>query len=387
VRAYSLTHLSDGELRRDLASVAAQERSSTALVVAHIAEFETRRLYAPAGFPSMFEYCTRELHYSEQAALKRIRAARAARRFPAVLTALAEGRLHLSAVVLLKPHLTRRNAAELLEAASFKTRDQIEQLLAHRFPKADVPTRLQPLAPALSGSASAEQVSPGTVETVATANPLTPGKPFADRTPELTPPQPMTVAPPQQVSPGTPSVPFPKVTPLAPERFALQVTISKSTHDKLRHAQELLSHALPSGDLAQVLDRALDALICKLEKRKFGATDKPRPQPKSSRSKRHVPAHVRREVWERDQGQCTFVGDTGRRCEARKLVEYDHVDPIARGGIATVRSIRLRCRAHNQLEAERAYGDGFMHEKRETARRARAMSATPVPPSGSPARA
>jgi hypothetical protein len=166
-----LSHLSDGELKRELASVTARERSSTALVVAHIEDFETRRLYAPAGFPSMFAYCTRELHYSEQAALKRIRAARAARRFPAAVTALAEGRLHLSAVVLLKPHLTRRNAAELLEAASFKTRAEIEQLLAHRFPKADVPTRLQPLATPPSGGTRPEQLSPGTVETVATAEP------------------------------------------------------------------------------------------------------------------------------------------------------------------------------------------------------------------------
>jgi 5-methylcytosine-specific restriction endonuclease McrA len=168
-------------------------------------------------------------------------------------------------------------------------------------------------------------------------------------------------------------VPFPKVTPLAPERFALQVTISKSTHDKLRHAQELLSHALPSGDLAQVLDRALDALIGQLEKSKFAATDRPRTgrQGKSTK-KRCIPARVKRAVWERDQGQCTFVGDTGHRCASRKFLEYDHLDPIARGGTATVESIRLRCRSHNQYEAERTLGDGFMHEKRERARRARA---------------
>jgi hypothetical protein len=365
VRAHSLSHLSDGELKRELASVTAQERSSTALVVAHIAEFETRRLYAPAGFPSMFEYCTRELHYSEQAALKRIRAARAARRFPEVLTALADGRLHLSAVVLLKPHLTRRNAAELLEAASFKTRYQIEQLLAHRFPKADVPTRLQPLAPAPSGSASAEQLSPGTVETFATANPLTPR-------PELTLPQPVTGAPPQQVSPETPPETFPKVTPLAPERYALQVTIPKSTHDKLRRAQELLSHALPSRDLAQVLDRALDALIGQLQKRKYGATDRPRTGRQGKPThKRCIPAHVKRVVRERDQDRCTFVGDTGRRCEARDFLEFDHVDAVARGGPSTEENVRLRCRSHNQYEAERAFGAGFMHQKRETFRATR----------------
>src|SRR6185295_18215578 len=50
----------------------------------------------------------------------------------------------------------------------------------------------------------------------------------------------------------------------ARERYLVQVTISKSTHDKLRYAQELLGHALPSGDVARVLDRALDSLIAQL---------------------------------------------------------------------------------------------------------------------------
>jgi 5-methylcytosine-specific restriction endonuclease McrA len=163
------------------------------------------------------------------------------------------------------------------------------------------------------------------------------------------------------------------VTPLAPERFALQVTISKSTHDKLRHAQELLSHAVPSGDVADVLDRALDALIGQLEKRKCGATDRPRTGRQRKPTKRCIPAHVKRAVWERDRGQCTFVGDTGLRCASRKFLEYDHADLIARGGTATVDSIRLLCRSHNQYEAERTFGDGFMHEKRERARCARAM--------------
>ena len=87
---------------------------------------------------------------------------------------------------------------------------------------------------------------------------------------------------------------------------------------------------------------------------------------------RYIPAHVKRTVWERDQGQCTFVGDTGQRCESRKFLEYDHVDPVARGGQATVQGLRLRCRGHNQLEAERTFGAGFMNAKREEARRAAA---------------
>ena len=107
MRADALAHLSDAVLLRDLDALVSQERTATAAVLAHIAEVDARRLYLPAGFPSMYDYCIGKLRLSEQAAMKRIRAGRTARRFPAIFAALAEGRLHLSAVVLLTPHLDR----------------------------------------------------------------------------------------------------------------------------------------------------------------------------------------------------------------------------------------------------------------------------------------
>jgi len=184
------------------------------------------------------------------------------------------------------------------------------------------------------------------------------------------------------------------VTPLSPERFALQVTIGQSTHDKLRYAQEPLRHRVPSGEIAEVLDRALDALIHKLERRKFAATGKPRPgRRRSTAGKRYVPAAVKRAVWERDGGRCTFVSDTGRRCPARGFLEFDHMDEVARGGRATVERMRLRCRAHNQYAAECTFGAGFMSDKRQAARRAaaaaraRAAAAEPSPePAAAPER-
>jgi len=126
----------------------------------------------------------------------------------------------------------------------------------------------------------------------------------------------------------------------------------------------LLGHQVPSGDLAEVLDRALDALIAKLEKRKFAATDRPQRKPRPARDARTIPAHVRRAVRKRDGGRCTFVSDNGTRCPATSRLEFDHVTPVARGGEATIGGIRLRCRAHNQYGAERVFGVGFMHAKR-----------------------
>ena len=168
-----------------------------------------------------------------------------------------------------------------------------------------------------------------------------------------------------------PLAPYPKLAPLSPERFALQVTVSKATHDKLRRAQSLLGHAVPSGDIAQVLDRALDALLHQLERRKLAATERPGRRRRTT-SPRHVPAHVRRAVYERDGGRCTFESADGQRCEETRCIEIDHIVPVARGGQSTVQNTRLRCRAHNQYEAEQIFGVGFMEMKREAARQATA---------------
>ena len=83
---------------------------------------------------------------------------------------------------------------------------------------------------------------------------------------------------------------------------------------------------------------------------------------------------MRRAVWERDGGQCTFVSASGRRCEARRGLEYDHATEFARGGVATVDGIRLRCRGHNQHTAECTFGAGFMAQKRKEAAAARAAA-------------
>jgi len=124
-----------------------------------------------------------------------------------------------------------------------------------------------------------------------------------------------------------------------------------------------------------VIDRALDALIGQLEKSKFAATRRPRPRTRRATARRTIPAEVKRAVWERDGGQCTFVSDTGQRCPARSRLEFDHADPVARGGAATVERMRLLCRAHNEYAAECTFGTAFMSHKRQEAQAARARAA------------
>jgi 5-methylcytosine-specific restriction endonuclease McrA len=342
MRTYSRAHLNDHDLLDGAKSHSQQDRATTAELLADIAEIDSRRLFLPAGFPSMLAYCVSELRLFDQAAKKRIRAARTALRFPAIFPALAEGRLHLSAIVMLKPYLTSENAGELLSAAENQTKSGIEMLIAERFPSNEMLPLVETIPAPPRGSDPL--VSPGTPATPAPTIPAASKSVDCQRS---------------------------TVKPLARQRYALHLSIGQRLHDKLRHAQDLLSHQVPSGDVPEVLERALDELIAKLEKRKFAATVKPRSNTsRSSANPRHISAHVRKAVWERDQGQCTFVAESGRRCGSRQFLEYDHTDPVARGGQSTVENVRLRCSAHNQLEAERTFGAGFMEEKREEARRA-----------------
>lgn len=148
---------------------------------------------------------------------------------------------------------------------------------------------------------------------------------------------------------------FAVVTPLAPERYKVQFTVSRDTHDKLRRAQDLLRHSIPNGDPAAIFDRALTLLLADLEHAKLAATVRPRAARPTASGSRHIPAAVKREIWKRDGGQCAFVGTQGR-CTERGFLEFHHVQPYADGGAAAVENLELRCRAHNLHEAERYFG-------------------------------
>jgi 5-methylcytosine-specific restriction endonuclease McrA len=155
--------------------------------------------------------------------------------------------------------------------------------------------------------------------------------------------------------------PRPVFVALAPERYKIQFTASRQTHDKLRYVQDLIRHAVPSGDIAEIFDRALTALIDRCEKQKCAATSRPRERSAGGSRTRAIPATVKREVWRRDQGRCAFVGTRGR-CTERGLLEFHHVVPFAAGGVADATNIELRCRAHNLYEAELFFGPDAVRE-------------------------
>ncbi len=247
------SRLSDGELVAEVARLAGCEREASASLVAHLAELYGRRLHERAGYASLFTYCTSVLRLSEHEAYDRMRAAKVARRYPVVLGLLASGRVNLTTVRLLAPHLTRKNHEELLAAACGKRKRQVQELLAAWFPQ---PVR----------------------------------------------------------------------------------------------------HAIPSGDPAQIVGRALQVLVEDLVRRKFAVGRRPRASKGQPDESRNIPAEVQRTVFIRDRGRCAFIGTHGRRCGERAFVEFHHLIPYAAGGRTTVENLALRCHAHNAYEAEVFYG-------------------------------
>jgi 5-methylcytosine-specific restriction endonuclease McrA len=302
----------------------------------------------------MHVYCVRELHMSDDMAYKRIRVARAARRYPALLPVIADGRLHLTAIVLLAPLMTPSNVNELIEAATHRKKSDVELLVASLAPRPDVPESVREL------KAPIAQLVPEPVVPTNVTEPLKPMVPVIAAL-AATPAQSAAV-----------QVPFlqpaahPKLAPIAPSRFELRVTVDQETYEQLQRAKELLGHTVPSGELASVLKYALDACVKQLEKQRFAKAAHERPR-RGRAQGRHIPASIKREVWKRDNGRCTFVGSNGKHCHERVRLEYDHIIPVARGGETCAENLRLRCRAHNALEAERAFGESFMRAKRESA--------------------
>ncbi|HSD67887.1 MAG TPA: HNH endonuclease, partial [Vicinamibacteria bacterium] len=130
--------LSDADLLRRVAALAGRERAATVDLVAHLAEFDARRLYLGEGFGSLFAYCTGALRLAEHAAYNRIEAARASREHPLILDLLADGSLNLSTVRLLAPHLRPESFASVVAMAKGKSKREVEILVARLAPRADV---------------------------------------------------------------------------------------------------------------------------------------------------------------------------------------------------------------------------------------------------------
>jgi 5-methylcytosine-specific restriction endonuclease McrA len=355
---WRLGRVSDEQLRAGLSALLANGYRTEARIIAHIAEVEERKLHLREGSESLFDYCTTRLGLSNSEAFHRITASRIARRFPIVFTLIEKRELNLTAVCLLRDYLCADNHRELLAAAAHKTKLQIQEMLAGRFPRPDVESRIRKLpAPMAPPAAAAAQ-------------------------PRLAPRPPASGSLATTAASPPPRVPARGlIVPTSAARYRIQLNASAALKEKLELLQALTSHSNPSGDLAVVIERALDLAIERAQQRRFAKTERPRETANRlvkgmrSRLRRgHIPNATRREVVTRDGMRCTFVGGSGERCTARAFLQIHHEHPWARGGADTTENLRVLCGRHNRLLAERDFGAMRITKKvsaRQTATRSR----------------
>jgi 5-methylcytosine-specific restriction endonuclease McrA len=352
--------LDSAALARRLGELAGDERNVLVEFLLHLDEFDRRRAYVDAGHRSLWEYCLRVLHLREGAAGRRIGAMRVLRAFPRLESALRDGRLCSSTASLLGPVLTNENLEELVARAAYKTKAEVEELVVTLRPRPEPQEGIRKL-PAPAPAAAAAVGSGG----VLPIGPVV--SPPVDAEARVAPVPTAPVATPLVLSPTTPA----KVEPVAEDRWSVRVTLDADGKTDLETLRALLSHKIPNGELGAVLH---EAIRCGIEKhgrrkgasapaqgRRRGGGRPTRSEPVSTQPPSHyIPAGVRREVWKRDGGRCTFVGPDGGRCNSRWQLEFDHVTPTALGGCSTVENVRLRCRAHNMLHAEHVHGREHM---------------------------
>ena len=316
-------NFSDAQLVTDTKRAVGEERQAILAVLAvleRLREIQTRSVHLTMGFPSLHEFCVKELHYSDGAAHRRIQAMRLVIDLPKAKDAIADGSLSLSTATSLQKYFksdentcsTIKEKEEVLDQVKGKSKAECDRILKPkqtgtmiRFLADDETMQLLKRLSELT--AIGEKNAAGLIKRVAVI--------------ALRAIDPMNRKP---VSSKPGKTPPPKSA--SPEKLG-----SKTAPEKL------------NPNLT---------------------TENPCPKPTTA--SRYVAAAVEHGVWTRDGGQCTFVNPlTRRRCSSRFGLQLDHIIPLACDGPSTLENLRLLCQGHNLLAAERVFGKEKMaHFKR-----------------------
>jgi hypothetical protein len=299
-----------------------------------LAEFDRERLWLQLGHASLFSYLHHDLQLSNAAAHYRKVAAGLIQKFPEVVEPLRQGKLCLTSVADLARVMTPENRAQVLPRFFYRSKREAREVAVEIRPAAVIPQR------------DVVTTVPGS--TAHGSSPFRPG--------ETGMTQPIWVG---SGAPASAAVQQSFVTePLTFELCRVHITVTKKFVAKLDSARAGQSHAQPDASAGEILETALDLLL-ERQARRRSEVSRPQANPRPS-GPNHVPAAVRRAVWRRDLGKCTWPLDGGGICGSTRRVELDHVVPRGLGGPSTVDNCRLLCRVHNDLAARLVYGNARM---------------------------
>lgn len=384
---------SDHEVRRSLERLSKRERKITIEVLLHLIEVEKRKIFAKAGFGSLFDYCTRALRYSESAAGRRIRAARCLRDYPIVLALLSAGEVSICSISAIAGILNWDNHEIILQAIRGKSKREIDRIVAEAKPGCHVRERVVPVkirksgagcdtgsqsgSPSLSGRTESESPQADLLQSSNENRPVSDrrggGRGFTTLVPSGTPP--IETANSTGADPGNGESRFPaesmvfKIEFAADEEFVAMMdqvrSVMSGRSPQGLSLKELFGHLMDEwlerhGPRKREARRQRREKIQKREKKRVesaGVEGVKATLPERGESRpRHIPARVRDQVQIRDGGRCTWVAPDGTRCPSTWDLEIDHIHPFALGGDHSPDNLRLLCAAHNRLEGERRFG-------------------------------
>jgi 5-methylcytosine-specific restriction endonuclease McrA len=384
----SLAHLTDSELLTNTRALVGKSNHVFAALLAHLAEVEARGLHRTRACSSLYTYCIYELRFSEDGAARRAGAAKLVKRFPLLLGPIANGELHLTGLLLLGPHLTPENVVQVLARAKFRTKKELSKLVRDLHPLPLVPDSIEPL-----GRELRTLRAPTWAQYVSSCAPavreLRPGERPRDwandaDTSDIGP----TAVSAASALPAPARVDelraeLPPIT--APQQYQMQFSTTEEHVKLVERAKALLARRAPGKSLGQLHLEAMKVLVASLEKQRFAVTDRPRKRaetpsqgaaasenpsngPGSRRRSRYIPAAIRRAVFERDAGRCTYVDARGERCRETHNLELHHREPFGKQGEHSTENLTLHCRSHNALAAEQDFGATHIAERRDAPR-------------------
>lgn len=321
----TLQALADSELLSKIQSLAADERRITLELLHHLREMEARRLFAKMGYSSLFEYVVHELKYSTGTAHRRVSSMRLLRDLPEIEASIESGKLNLCNLSQAQRFFRQEEKANGEKVSAEKKREVIDQLEGQSARQA------QSILASMS-------------------------------------PQPL---------------PKEKERFVDGEHVVVSLVLSLELKEKLEQVMAMMPNAQDEGSYAKLIERMADFYISKKDParktpKEVKAEKKPEdqnplptletvaesqiPQPEVH-NEVPVPAAIRREVFRRDQSQCTFVcRESGRRCDSKYRLQIEHLKPRALGGSNQPENLTVRCFTHNQLSAIQTFGAKKMGE-------------------------
>ena len=328
-----------------------KERNTHIQILHHLDEIDSRKLYLELGFSSLFDYAIKELGYSEGAAYRRIKAMKLCRDLPDTESRLQSGKLSLSSACQLQAFFEKQ--AKKIKTEKSKKEDKktdgISKIAQNGFTisqqefstegqKDNKPSLFLNIEEKKHLVKRAEGCS-----TRATMKLLS------------------------QVDPSL-SVSKEQARFLGNRKVEIKLVIDESCHKKLEELKSFLSHKSPVLSHAELLSILLEEALEKhnprrkkvrktMKKEKVTSAQKWEYRNKSKQINRAIPTHLKKHIWERDEGRCTYVHpQTKRKCSSKHLLQIDHIRPFSLGGKSEVSNLRLLCAGHNQLRSEKTFG-------------------------------